>query len=106
MEEHIKKYGQAVCPECGQKLGFEVKNQRRKTQLIKCPVCKKFSWTATDKVEACLVQLARYEESGFYPEQLIALRFLWKACMKYPELKQKLEEYEGRIGVYMFKKKE
>lgn len=106
MEDHIKKHGQAACPECGQKLGFEIKNPKRKMQLIKCPICKKFSWTATDKVEACLMQLARYEESGFYPEQLLALRVLWKECMKYPELKQKLEKLEEQFGEIMAKKKE
>ena len=106
MGGNLKKRGQAICPECGQKIGVEVKNPRRKTQLIKCPICKKFSWTVTDKVDECLIQLARYEESGFYPEQLLALRVLWKECMEYPELKQKLEEWEERFGANMAKKKE
>lgn len=41
MGDNLKKRGQAICPECGQKIGVEVKNPRRKTQLIKCPICKK-----------------------------------------------------------------
>ncbi len=106
MGDNLKKRGQAICPECGQKIGVEVKNPRRKTQLLKCPICKKFSWTVTDKVDECLIQLARYEESGFYPEQLLALCILWKECMEYPELKQKLEEWEERFGANMAKKKE
>lgn len=106
MGDHIRKHRQTICPECGQKLGFKVKNPKRKTQLIKCPICKKFSWTVTDKVEACLIQLARYEESGFYPEQLLALRVLWKECMEYPELRQKLEEWEVRFGANTTEEKE
>ena len=43
MGDHIRKHGQAVCPGCGQKLGFEVKNPKRKMQLIKCPICKKLA---------------------------------------------------------------
>ena len=50
--------------------------------------------------------MARYEESGLYPEQLLALRVLWKECMEYPELRQKLEEWEARFGANMAKEKE
>lgn len=98
MGENIKKQGQAECPSCGQLIGFEIKNPFRKTQLIKCPVCKKFSWTATDTISGCLLQLAKYEETGFSPVQVMALRALWKECRKYPEIKTKLDEWEAKLN--------
>ena len=93
-----KRMGKTKCPNCGQLLGFEVKNPNRKTQLLKCPVCKAFSWTNTDTMQNCLVQLARYEKSSFSPAQVLMLRALWNECRKYPELKDKMDEWEAELN--------
>lgn len=106
MAEDIRKVAYAICASCGQKIGFDVVNPERKTQFIRCPVCKQFQWASTDAVNKCILKLATYEESGFAPQELGMLRIFWKECMKYPELKKIWDEWKEKINEDMAEKKE
>ncbi|MDO4305804.1 MAG: hypothetical protein Q4C77_03140 [Eubacteriales bacterium] len=50
--------------------------------------------------------MAKYEETGFSPVQVMALRALWKECRKYPEIRAKLDEWEAKLSEIGTEKKE
>jgi hypothetical protein len=94
MKEENKKEASAICRNCGQKMGFYIENPYRKTQHVKCPVCKKMNFVMTDRLDNCLFRLMEYEQSGMSPIQIAALLAIYEDCKKYPELKGEIEEWE------------